>query len=567
MPAFALSLLFSLACTGTSVPIEVPGDSDEPVEPAVLGEEIYDSSRVLEIDIEMDADDWGLIRNQKRNLYQELTEETCLQQPFDSPYSWVSATVEIDGEVLENVAVRKKGLLGSVTPDRPSLKFRFDKYEEDRLFHGLTRLTFNNGRQDLSRLKSCMGYEIYAALGVESSRCSFAHITVNGEDLGVYSNVEPIKSEMLARTFGDGSGDLYEGTLSDFRTDWTGTFDDKEGSGDFSEIMAVTEVLESDPDDLIEALEPHLDVDQFIRTWAADGIVGHWDSYAGNTNNFYVYVDPSDGRLRFMPWGIDAILTGDEPFGVAQPRTVVANSALSQALYADDEGRALYWATMEEFLEVWSGEELADRVDEMQDLIKPYLADEYDNKSDWRAEGKRVREFVELRELAVLDELDDPPAMSTEGRAWPCLGEVGSVEVTFESTWGSYGRENTWAYGSGTFAYNYAGVDYPVTFTSAVLGEYETGNSVLLVTGQLETGANIAVYAVGTTEDMASVGTKAADWDTLTAYLLYDADGDYQNWATAAYLGGEVEVSEASEEIGSAYVASGEMIVWGAEER
>ena len=68
-------------------------------------------------------------------------------------------------------------------------------------------------------------------------------------------------------------------------------------------------------------VEELVDVDQFLEFWAAEVLLGHWDGYNGNTNNFWVYVG-DDGRLRFLPWGIDAILEGSEPFGAGRPTSL-----------------------------------------------------------------------------------------------------------------------------------------------------------------------------------------------------------------------------------------------------
>ena len=44
----------------------------------------------------------------------------------------------------------------------------------------------------------------------------------------------------------------------------------------------------------------------------ADDLLRHWDGYAGNANNFFVYVDPSPGpqrgKMRFLPWGNDQVM-------------------------------------------------------------------------------------------------------------------------------------------------------------------------------------------------------------------------------------------------------------------
>ena len=107
-----------------------------------------------------------------------------------------------------------EGPLGSINPARPSLKLNLHKFIEtdDVYFEQAKRFTFNNQNQDASRMRTCMAYYIFASAGVPASLYNFAHIQINDQDLGVYSNVEPIKKPMLARIFGDDEGNLYEGT-------------------------------------------------------------------------------------------------------------------------------------------------------------------------------------------------------------------------------------------------------------------------------------------------------------------------------------------------------------------
>ena len=57
-----------------------------------------------------------------------------------------------------------------------------------RLLSGLRRMTLNNARQDPSYINQCLGYQLFAAAGVPAPRCSFATVTVNGEQLGIYAH-------------------------------------------------------------------------------------------------------------------------------------------------------------------------------------------------------------------------------------------------------------------------------------------------------------------------------------------------------------------------------------------
>ena len=50
------------------------------------------------------------------------------------------------------------------------------------------------------------------------------------------------------------------------------------------------------------------DVDGFLKLAAVEILVGHWDNYIGNQNNFYLYERPSDGRLMMISYDVDNTL-------------------------------------------------------------------------------------------------------------------------------------------------------------------------------------------------------------------------------------------------------------------
>ncbi|MBN2304669.1 MAG: CotH kinase family protein, partial [Anaerolineae bacterium] len=73
---------------------------------------------------------------------------------------------------------------------------------------------------------------------------------------------------------------------------------------DGAPLLGLARALEASDADLLDALEPHLNLDRFITFWALEVLVDHSDGYTANQNNFYVYFDPDDGgRATFIPWG------------------------------------------------------------------------------------------------------------------------------------------------------------------------------------------------------------------------------------------------------------------------
>ena len=179
--ATAILALSLLACTG-------PKSEEEPEEDRT--DEIFVLSRLLDVQVDISPGDWDRLRVQERGD-DWLDRTDCSME--ESPYDWFSSQVTIDGETFENVGIRKKGFFGSVDDDKPSLKIRFDKYVDDQEFLTADRLTLNNSIQDESYVRQCLTYELFRAAGLPASRCNFAQVTVNGDYLGVYVNVEGIK--------------------------------------------------------------------------------------------------------------------------------------------------------------------------------------------------------------------------------------------------------------------------------------------------------------------------------------------------------------------------------------
>lgn len=175
------------------------------------GDRLLDPNRLIEVRLELSQDDWSSLCRQSRN---PATAFSGL--PSENPYTYFKADLWIDGVKIESVGVRKKGFLGSADTQRPSLKVKFDEYLEQDPIDGLSRLTLNNNKQDRSQASQFLTYELFRKAGNPAPRSNWAHVIVNGQSLGVYSNVESIKKPFLARHFDDNHGNLYEGTLADF---------------------------------------------------------------------------------------------------------------------------------------------------------------------------------------------------------------------------------------------------------------------------------------------------------------------------------------------------------------
>ncbi|MBT3222274.1 MAG: hypothetical protein HN348_24645 [Proteobacteria bacterium] len=427
------TLFLLLAASGCSKTAENPDPTfDDSAQLFAL-----DDIRLIEITI--DEDDWDALRQQRRAGL-DILNAGCVEEPVESPYTYFPADITIDGQTVENVGLRKKGFWGSVTSEKPSLKVKFHEYEKDQRFMSMKRLTLNNTFEDPSHIRECLGYAMYREAGITAPRCNFAEVTVNGEALGVYANIESIKKDFLTRNFDDDSGNLYEGQLSDFRDGWVGTFQPKtnKDDADYSDLDAVRIALEASNSNVYEELSTLIDMEDFTTFWAMEGLLRHNDSYSANANNYYVYVDPQSGLINFMPWGLDSIMANELPES-PQPLSVYNNGALSHRLYDIPEYREDYFERLEELLdEVWVEDELLDTIDSYELLIAPYVQ----NPDEFEGAFEEVRAVVETARQDIGDELDQGEPEWSEPMPDPlCPTIVGDVLGSFNTTWESLDQE------------------------------------------------------------------------------------------------------------------------------
>ena len=475
---------------------------------------LYPADRVLEVSIVLSPADWEALRNQPRPSSASMT--TCSHQPTEEGYTYFPATITIDGLTVPNVGVRKKGNLGSVSSARPGLRVKPHEYVSGQRIAGLKALTLNNNHQDDSLVSQCLGYELFRRAGLPASRCAFAHVTVNGEDLGIYSNVETIREEMLARHFTDPTGRLYE-SGGDFVFGSTGGFQPKvdESSPDCSDLAAVMQAVDAPDDQLAARLGAVLDLPRFFRYWAMEVVTDHWDGYANNRNNFFLYHDPVSDRMTFLPWGIDALFTGRAR--TTRPLSVYAFGALAWRLYAAPATRAMYLAGLRDVLDtVWDAAAIASELDRLEALLRPFVDPGDTGELARRIDG--VRAFVAGREAALRAELDAGEPVWPYPRDESCLVAIGTVEATFDTTWGTLDTFDT---GSGTMGGEVGGVDLTTTTLKASAGLDEEGKGALRLFGALPDGRWAVVFVIVNDPARIRPGTLAINLADVAAMMTF----------------------------------------------
>ncbi len=292
------------------------------------------------------------------------------------------ADITIDGETREDVGVNIKGRLGSrrTFGGKPGLKIDMNEFVPGQTLRGITILNLNNMVQDGSKVHELTAYAVYNAVGSPAPRVGYVHVTVNGVDYGLYSNVEAYNEAFLRRHYDDPSGNLYDGdysmptwgsyTMIDFWPGLDHLFQQDAGEDvALADVYAVTAAVTASygTDQFEETVDPLIDWDQFRHYWAADAWIGQYDGYVYNRNNYRVYFDPADGKARFSPWDPDwAFYSGTpitSPYGL-----------LAAGCKADPACFAAELDALSDVCDIVDTLPLQEQIDAAAALINPYLA-------------------------------------------------------------------------------------------------------------------------------------------------------------------------------------------------
>ncbi len=354
----------------------------------------YALDNVITIKITMPASEWDKVRNEEPKSGRCEWDWTG-----GSRYTWREAdTVEISGTrfpprtTFTNVGVKKKSFCGSIDDKKPCVHIdlgRFSNTAEDaaEALIGTRYITLNNSKQDDSYIRQTLGYRMLAMAGLPHSRCNYARVFVNGAPVGqglggeifpgIFVNAEPIMKRYIERNFnGNMNGNLYEIEHTDDFLEERLPFIGVEDLSEFDDKADLKFACRHIKANGLAGADQMLDMDQYLKVYAMEFLLKHWDGYANNTNNTYLYDDvtavasPGVGDIKFkmIPWGVDQILKPGEFFRLGRM------GVIAQLVRNDDARRKQLMDQIRAYRETLFSREhqqtvLKPLIDQMQALV------------------------------------------------------------------------------------------------------------------------------------------------------------------------------------------------------
>jgi hypothetical protein len=271
--------------------------------------EVFDPLVVRDFSLEIDPADWDTIRF-------DLTNEIEVPAYFSS-----------DGEVPILVSVRRKSsraLPSEADPQKIGLKIDINEYVDGQLWHGLTKLSLENGG-DVSVVYEGMAWQLHELASqagfygpeAHAALASWVTVSVNGTPLGVYTSVEQRDSQFLRNRGVRVKGQTWLYEVDDI-DGWV--LEDGDPHSPAFQALCYSPFRPagkkggagtcSTPSDAV--LEAHLDslieLDAMLAQGAVDAFSANPDALFSHGKNF-MFADFSHSGLkrRYYPWDLDAV--------------------------------------------------------------------------------------------------------------------------------------------------------------------------------------------------------------------------------------------------------------------
>ena len=270
-----------------------------------------------------------------------------LLQSSSSVRNEVSATMQYEHlgvtYTLENIGVKLSGNTSFVLPInnngnliQANYTLDFDEFVDDQALQGIAALKLKRFKDDSTFVREPLSNRIMQHFGIFTVHSS-THVKVYlkiADQAAVYTGIYRLNESVNRKEYIDkrfasdnDSGFLWQGNYKAFgpalfsriTTDWEGVADRDDASFEYKGkgskfdeaheqlVRLATNFTQLEGTDFHDYVARHINMDLFLKSMAAEAVIGHWDGFWGNANNYLFYIDEQE-VLHFIPYDTDNTL-------------------------------------------------------------------------------------------------------------------------------------------------------------------------------------------------------------------------------------------------------------------
>lgn len=350
-------------------------------------ETVFNQTKVNELKIVISEDHWKEMQDDIESLYgvtvsgpgggpggggtQTFSDEKPLTVPcqiYKDDIQWFDVGIRYKGNSsLSSAYTSGKGKL--------PLRLDFDYFEEEneliknQRFYGFKELSLSSNFNDNSLLHEKVAGDLFRSFGVPAPQTAFYEIYIDNSDgngyvyYGLYTMVEVVFDAMLENQFGSNTGNCYKPdgdgasfALGSYDTEY---FEKKTNeTSNWSDVETLYNIINSDDrttnsETWKNNLEAIFNVDQYLKYLAVNTVIQNWDTYGNMTHNYFLYNNPSEGKLNWIPWDNNESLSDDKNNALDFDFSTISGAdwPLIKYIYENPDYKTKYDSYIDQFIE------------------------------------------------------------------------------------------------------------------------------------------------------------------------------------------------------------------------
>lgn len=223
----------------------------------------------------------------------------------------------MDTTLAKDVGVRLRGNTSRYA-EKKSFKIDFREFGGKKFFE-YKKFNFKANVNDPSLIREALTLATYREMEIPAARTHHLRLYINGDYMGVYLNVEQVDDVFLNMRYGHEEGFLYKCSYGANLQSSSQVFDEARFESEINtssdtraELSLFVQKLNNIATSAFpEEFEKIFHVDRYLRQLAVESLLGHWDGYSYNQNNFYLFYNGETQKVEYIPydadntWGID----------------------------------------------------------------------------------------------------------------------------------------------------------------------------------------------------------------------------------------------------------------------
>jgi hypothetical protein len=189
-------------------------------------------------------------------------------------------------------------------------------------------INLNKHPYDLSRMRNKLAFDTFSTIpNFTSLRTQFVNLFINGEDKGLYTEIEQLNKRMLAAHGLDPDAQVYRAESFEFQPLSAEELTDplkralkvesKAGTDDPTKLQAMLLAVNDGGIDIDTVIDRYFQRDNYITWLALNLLIDNVDTLA---QNFFLYNPSGSSAWYFMPWDYDGAWSwyeqADQPPGM-----------------------------------------------------------------------------------------------------------------------------------------------------------------------------------------------------------------------------------------------------------